>query len=502
MIAKREEARRKREAEQDEEENKESHPLDAIMDQVELERKRRAHPSLQWKGKIAPEQQSGNIYSKRQKRVQAQGKTIVPTLFQICVNFLVKNFEHVEALGDVESSIRRDVANELVAKKKLNGAAFDVLTEVGIEALELIDCAEVTQEQLGEALKKLLPAGLRFLLLHHAGRCFGPMAVKEIISTPGSQLFGISIAGAYLLHDADASSLVNATSKHLSSIDFRMCHNLGPEFCKALNTSYSSAGAGTLVELSLHELRLSKEDLLSIGASDAARNLKSLTLSCLDNLDDEALTTILDKVGDGLEGIDLSWSFHISDESLSAIRSCNVSGTLRSLQLSGLKKLTEIGLEALFTPAIPGLPSPPMLRKVDLSSLQYQAVTDTVMELVCQSSSMKRDSEGGVSEHLSSMGGLVYVNIAGSSCTDNTMERLAATSASSIKELNVSSSPKVTDKGLGYLVSKAGNQLGKIHIWGDAQISEEFLDGHGRVSDPGLQIVGAWMKKGNTSSRR
>jgi hypothetical protein len=192
MIAKREEARRLREAEQDDEKEA-SHPLDAIMELVEIERKRKAHPSLQWKGKIAPEQQTGNIYSKRQRRVQAQGKSKVPTLFQICVDFLVTHFEHVEALGEVDSSIRREVCNELVAKQKLDGPAFDVIAELGIEALELIDCAEVTQEQMAEALPKLLPAGLRFILLHHSGRCFGPAAVQAICAVPESNLFAISI---------------------------------------------------------------------------------------------------------------------------------------------------------------------------------------------------------------------------------------------------------------------------------------------------------------------
>ena len=56
----------------------------------------------------------------------------------------------------------------------MNGAAFDIIPEKGIEALELVDCVKVTQDQLAESLPKLLPTGLKFLLLQHAGRCFGP----------------------------------------------------------------------------------------------------------------------------------------------------------------------------------------------------------------------------------------------------------------------------------------------------------------------------------------
>ena len=504
MIVKREEAKRQREEEQEDENKEVSHPLDAIMEQVELERKRKAHPSLQWKGKmIAPGQEAGNIYSKRQKRVQAQGKSSVPSLFSICVDFLVTHFEHVEALGDIDSTIRREVCNELVAKNKLTGEAFDVIAEVGMEALELIDCAEITQEQLADALKKLLPAGLRFLLLHHSGRCFGPMAIQAICAQPNSELFAISIAGAYLLSDTDTSLLLDATAKHLSSIEFKACPNLRSDFCKAINSNFSSTGSGTLLELSLENLKLSKEDLMSLSDTDAVRNLKSLTLRQIDTaVDDEVVTQLLEKVGSNLEGIDLSFCFQITDASLSAIRSCNVGGALRSLQLSGLRHLTEVGLEALFTPVIQGLPSPPMLRKLDVSGCHYEAVSDTVLDLICRASSMKRDSGGEISQHLSSMGGLVYVNVNGSSCTDISMESLAATAASSLKELNISFTSKVSDKGLGYLVSKASSQLSKIQIWGCAQITDEFLDGHARITDPGLQVIGAWIKKGNTVSSR
>mmetsp|Transcript_16489 Transcript_16489/g.27932 ORF Transcript_16489/g.27932 Transcript_16489/m.27932 type:complete len:89 (+) Transcript_16489:486-752(+) len=87
------------------------------------------------------------------------------------------------------------------------------------------------------------------------------------------------------------------------------------------------------------------------------------------------------------------------------------------------------------------------------------------------------------------------------------MESLAAMAANSIQELDVSFSPHITDKGLGYLVSKASHQFTKLHIWGCAQITEEFLDGHSRVNNNDddtntittnsrFEIIGTWMKKG------
>jgi hypothetical protein len=498
MIAKREEARRKREKEQDDE-NKEHHPLDEAMDLLEMEKKRKAQPSLQWKASGIPDAASSrNQYAKRQRRVEKEAKYTVPSLFSLCVEFLVDNFEYVEALGDVDSTIRRNICEALVTKQKMNGAAFDVIAEKGVEALELVDCAEVTQDQLAGSLTELLPAGLRFLALQHSGRCFGPKAVKAITSASSCRLFAIAIGGAYLLKDEDMASLISTTALTLSSIDVTACPLLGEHFCKALSENYSSIGNGTLLELFLENLALTKDNLVSLAkSSDALRNLKSLKLCQIESVDDEVVEALLDAVvGGNLEAIDLSHNHNLTDETLSCIRRCNKNGALRSLQLCELKNLTEAGLEAFFTHTIPGLPSPPMLKKLVLNNCSHEAVTDTVMELAAKCSAMNREA---VTESLSTMGGLVHVGIHGSSCTDRTMESLAATSARTLKELNASFCPLISDKGLGYLVSKA-LQLSTIHIWGCAQVTDEFLDGHSRVGDSSFEVIGAWMKQNRVFS--
>lgn len=500
MIAKREEARRKREAEQ--EDDKETHPLDQVMDQFEMAKKRKAQPSLLWKGNVPVSSSNQSYYAKRQKRVEIQDKASAPSLFQLCVEFLVDNFEYVEALGDVDSTIRRNICEELVGKGKMNGAAFDVVAEKGIEALELVDCVEVTQDQLAESLRELLPTGLKFLSLQHAGRCFGPKAVQAITSSTACSLFAIAIGGAYLLRDEDAASLIAATAQTLSSIEFTACPLLGSKFSSSLSDNFCSTAKGKLLELSLESVSPSKKDLLLLSSSsDALRNLKSLSLRQLESVDDEVVLALLDSVDDSLEAIDLSHNHKLTDDALSGIRKCNQSGKMRSLQLCGLKNMTEAGLEAFFMHGIPGLPSPPILRKLSLNGCDHDAVSDAVMDLATKCSSMKRDNSSATPS-LSSMGGFVYLGIDGSSCTDRTMEKLAATSATTLKELDISFCGHISDKGLGYLVSKASQQLSKIQIWGCAQITDEFLDGHSRVDDSSLQVIGAWMKQNRSFSAK
>ena len=528
MIAAREEAKRLREEQQDPDINKEHHPLDEAMEIVNLEQQRRDNPSMNWVSRLHRAAHTNtNYYAKRRKRFHRQrelmgkGSNRIPSLFQLCVNTLVDNFDCIESLGIVDHAIRRALCETLVAQGKMNGAAFDILAEMGVETLELVDCAQVTEDQFCDALRVLLPSGLRAILLKHCGRCFGSQAVKVIseVNREEMDLFAISLAGAYLLQDSDMTKLLSATSRTLSSVDLTACPLLGQHFCNAIGENFSSSTNGSsngiLLELSLEDLPLTKEGLLSLGAaSDSLRNLKSLKLKAMEAVDDEVVSIVLGSVTGGeLEGIDLSNNPNLTDEILSGIRRCNFNGSLRALQLSGLKNLTAIGLEAFFT-AIPELPHPPMLRKLNLSHCSYDAINDDVLTLAATASSFKRSSVEAMEEEafhqnpenlvteVSYTGGLVDVNMGGSSISDKSMEILAATCSTSLEELDISFCAKVSDKGLGYLVLKVKEQFSKIHVWGCAQITEEFLDGHDRIEEGGLEIVGVWMKRSGVRSLR
>eukprot|EP00985_Skeletonema_marinoi_P019014 scaffold10763_cov108-Skeletonema_marinoi.AAC.2 len=494
MIAAREDARKLRlqQTEEGENDNKEHHPLDHVMEEAKLQQQRKENPSMNWisrrhrTGNTNDATNNSNYYVKRRKRFHQQ--------------------KELMGLGGNSG--------------KMNGAAFDVLAEEGVETLELVDCAQVTQDQFCDAIKVLIPMGLRAILLQHCGRCFGGEAVNTIVGMKSDeiQLFALSLSGAFLLSDDDLSQLIGATSRTLSSIDLTACPLIGPQFCNAIGEHFSSSigdVTNCLLELSLEDIPLKKEALLTLGAaSDALRNLKSLKLKSIEAVDDEVVEIILNSIDEGsLEGIDLSSNSQLTDEVLSSIRRRGTN--LRSLQLSGLRNLSAIALEAFFTP-IEDLPSPPMLRKLDLSHCSHDEINDAVVMLAAKASSFRSladavnneieisssvNPESLVSEITNSLG-LVHVNVSGSSVSDKSMEMLAATCKSSLEELDVGFCAGVSDKGLGYLVSKVARQLSKIHVWGCAQITEDFLDGHDRVDEGGLEIVGVWMKKSGGRSLR
>ena len=463
IIAQREEARRKQEEEEKEEQNAYQHPLDDLMHQVDLEKKRKAHPSMTWKSDIDQSSTPTSIYAKRQKRVDLRAKSVsaVPSLFRLCLNFLVDHFEYVESVGDVDNDIRVAVSKELVKRNQFDAKAFRALVSSDMECLEIVDCAGIPQDAMSKALLDLTE--LRYLILTHAGRCFGPRSVKSLLETK-APLSCLSIAGAYLLKDEDVSSLIKANDSTLQSLAFDTCPLLASKFVEAIQ---GLSERNTLLELSLKNLNLSKESLQSLSTAKASlKSVRSLTLKSMPGLTDSILIDILQSIGDSLETLDISHNYELTDACLSGIRQFNP--RLRSLTLNGVKEVTALGLETFFTYDLEGLPPPPKLKVLNLASCDHQAVTDQVLKLATASSSTNTSNSLA-----STNGGLAQLDIQGSSLvTDIMLEQLVETSAFTLTDLNVSYCPLLTDNGLGYFVSKTGEQLTKVHVWGCAQLSD------------------------------
>jgi len=141
-------------------------------------------------------------------------------------------------------------------------------------------------------------------------------------------------------------------------------------------------------------------------------------------------------------------------------------------------------------------------------AFSQDVVNDTIVGLAASASAMKRRArdDADICESsemaLSTMGGLTFLNISGSSVTDKSMEILTTTCSSSLKELDVNFCPFVSNQGLGYLVSRVEDQFTKLRVWGNAQITDEFLDCHDRIESGGLEIIGAWMKQSGKRSLR
>lgn len=576
MIAERERAAKEAAEEQEAEQQGADHPLDIAMQELENKKKRKEHPSIQWKAaggnnnlvknssSSSTKRNQESVYAKRQRRanVQAQQHKI-PSLFSKCISFLVDNIDAVESLGQgVDSNIRTQLAKQLVAHHKLDGTSLQSIIEPGMDALQLVDCSQIHQTSLSNALKSLLPSGLKFLSLDQAGRCFGPHVVQDMIrctsssssssssttttttTTTTSQLAGLSIGGAYLFKDEDAAALLTALKSTLVSLEFKACPLLGLHLCRTLadTTTATTTSTTPLLELSLEDLNFSSEAwtaLLSSSTSPPSSSaapplgkLESLRLRSMSGLTDAMVAQLLQRCGKTLQRLDLSHNHELTDGTLAAIREycCSTTTTtatttehhqdrLRHLYLCNLKHLTNAGLQALFThvPAVAAAAAatggsdttvspPPRLETLDLGRCDYQAVTDEVIVAVTQASVANstttttrndaNNNNGSRSSGTTGGGGLVRLNIQGSSMvTDTSMEHLAATSADTLRELNISFCGRISDNGLGYLVDQCNQHvLQKLQIFGCAQLTDVFFEGHSRVQDAHLEIVGAWIK--------
>jgi hypothetical protein len=536
MISKREDARRRREElGNDENNNSENHPLDNAMVEFSMEQQRKAHPSMQWKSSLQLGMKrigSGNIeslYRKRQKRMNVlQNGKKVPSLFNLCVTFLADNVDFIESLGiDTDSDIRTAVMDRLIADQLLNDTAFDVLAEIGIDTLEISDGSNITEDCLAKRLEILLPAGLKNVRIDQCGRCFTSRAVQAMISAAksaesGIQIKNLMIGGAYGLQDIDAAKLV----EHLAppTLGFKACNLLGKLTCQSLCDTYGKSSL--LTELFLEDIPLALDDLnLMVSKQNSWKHLKRLSLRRINGLDDTFLHGLFGICCNSLDHLDLTDNFQLTDAILASLRFHNVAHRLVSLNLQGLKQLTPFGLEAFFTVTQDETDSaschPIRLQQLNLGQCRHDAVTDEVIRLVVGAAPILNDSliNEAVNESdecvsyqtnknyksLSS-GGLVSLNVQGSSCiSDTAMEYLASKKGrtyQTLKELNISFCPSISDQGLGYLIDNCQIQLSKIEVWGNAQLTDNLYDGHLRVDDSRLEIVGVWMKKATSRTIR
>lgn len=473
------------------------HPLDQILAKSEKAKVLRENPSQSWKAVVSADDLmiKRNYYAKRRRRYE-NSRTSVKSLFSISRDFIVDNLECVEGLGDVDSNIRKALSLRIVETNKMDGEALKVIAEPGVEVLEIVDCARISEDVMATTLSTLVDTGLTALNLNYCGRCFCNKGMKAIIDSYERKtgiLESLSIGGAYNITDVDVGKLLETLSPTLKSIEFKACPQLGMKFSEAV------AQYNNLMELSLEDIPLTKSCLLRLATSKAASNLRSLSLVQVDEVDDDIIQSFLKSCGEKLEGLHLKHLRRISDVTLSNIRLHNTKNSLRSLSLSGLAQLTSAGLETLFTGEIEGMPNAPMLRELDLSESKSGTVTDEVITSAAKASSMKYS---GSKEGVSNLGGLVFLNINGANnCTDKSLEVIAATCYSSLVELDASFCSLISDQGLGFLVSKVRDQFEVLHLWGCAQITDSFLDGHRRVrkgntdSAEPLNIVGTWMKR-------
>ena len=342
--------------------------------------------------------------------------------------------------------------------------------------------------------------GRHGIVVDHAGMAVAE-GLADILKKPENEnkidIFGIT--GAYVASDSSVASILVSNRSSLRSVKLDVC---------PLVASLSASALFALPDLSELSLSFSRPGFFGplLHPSSSLKpaflgTLTSLTLSGAGDCDDRLVAALLPEgpAGDRprLAHLDLSGT-RVTDVSLETIRR-GTGETLLSLDLSLAKSLTAPGLSVFFSPD-PSLGPPVSLKRLSLASCGAgsDAVTDEVVALAC-----------GTSDAAGNGDGLTALNVSGGGAGvgDKGMEAVARHCRVSVTELDVSFCHGVTDRGLGYLVEKCRG-LRKVSVWGLAQLTDDFHDGHARRGREGegggLEIVGNWMKKtvGGAGKRR
>jgi hypothetical protein len=308
---------------------------------------------------------------------------------------------------------------------------------------------------------------------------------------------------------------------HLSSIDLKACPLLGQHAFQALlTTNHPTPRSVPLVELALEDFTLDAETWQTILTNTSSSSCTQSASSCLTHLErlklsrctgggltDDVIIHLLAQTTK-LQALDVSYNYDFTDTVLDAIR-MYTSPSLRNLNLSGLVQLSAEALEAFFTPvdndgtipiATPP-PPPPRLKVLELADLDQDAVTDNVLHAALMAAATTAATHLGTTTSAGSGGGsgLIRLNVQGArQLTDTSLEYVVKYSPSTIEDINVSYCTGLTDQGMGYLMDQCGIQLRHVELYGLAQLTDTFLEGHQRSTDPTLVLTGIWMKKSSS----
>lgn len=110
----------------------------------------------------------------------------VPSLTVLCIQFICKHIEDLEALGPVTSELRRKLSYTLCERQKMDAATFDLLCKADDgygggtyeDAIDIPDCALIDPPQMQASLQQCKK--LRKLALGHCGRGFTDRTAKAI----------------------------------------------------------------------------------------------------------------------------------------------------------------------------------------------------------------------------------------------------------------------------------------------------------------------------------
>ena len=272
----------------------------------------------------------------------------ISPLMELCLNYVVQNFDSITDLGNVSNILRERMASQLASERRLNHNFALILALRGSGALSIPDCSSLAEDTIVEVsillatyyivrsrlnalfvitffqalhrvggdasddalcdndLKDLIPhakrprldvmesslRNVRVLQLKNCGRCFSDK-VSSLLSgglnegdSTGLEI--LSLTGSYKLSDAGLSQLLSRSAS-LRTLELCCCNRLGPASINAM-ASHLQHLESLSISGSPH---LMDQDLLPLATVGCFPSLAALSLEGMPSLSDDFASNLL-----------------------------------------------------------------------------------------------------------------------------------------------------------------------------------------------------------------
>ncbi|KAJ9183745.1 hypothetical protein P3X46_007557 [Hevea brasiliensis] len=383
---------------------------------------------------------------------------VVPSLQELCMNVLVKNYEAVTSLEHIPDALRHRLCRLLCDCRKMNCHFLDLLVRGSPTEIRVKDCSWLTEEEFVKCFEDCDTSNLTVLQLDQCGRCMPDYVLPATLARSSRSLpvlITLSLAGACRLSDVGLSLLVSSAPT-IRSINLSQCSLLTSTSIDTLADSLGSV----LRELYIDDCQ-SLDPMLILPALKKFEHLEVLSLAGNPTVCDDFVRQFVVACGHNMKELVLANCVKLTDSSMKII--AETCPGLCALHLDNLRKLTDSGLGYLANGC----------RGIQTLKLCLNAFSDEAIAAFVETA-------GELLKELS----LNNVKKVG----NNTALSLARHSRN-LLSLDLSWCRNLADEAVGLIVDSCLS-LRVLKLFGCSQITNVFLDGH---SNPELEIIGLKM---------
>jgi DNA repair protein RAD7 len=396
----------------------------------------------------------------------------VPSLVDICIDFLIENIASIESLDGIDNESRSLLGTKLGALNKIDSLAVQTLATYGCEAFIIPECSKLDELDLLLGIKSIavsnigeevVTSPINTISLRNCGHGFTTKLAQDALPYLNA-LEVLEVTGLYRLDSDALCSILESSKETLKSLDFS-CNN---RLHSSVMTTMLSMRSLQSIKLD-HCIHLCDEDISVLAKPDSSLQLTSISLENLFNITGASICSVIKAHGATLTSINASGCHKLDDELLQAIKeNCS---KISSLSIARLHDISTAGLIGCFLTHDDNNNS---IRSIGpLAHVNLQGVTGVTDDVIIQVA----------------LTGTTYLReLCINSCTEVTSKALAALyfHNKSLRSLDMSFVRTIDEKALGHFVDNTPT-LKELSLWGCSQITKTFYYGH---TNHNLKILG------------